>query len=119
MRLLDWLPIGQVPEIAPKELARRLGAGEAVQVLDVRSTLEFRRGHIARAVHVPVHQLSSSLARLGLDRHLPVVAVCKTAHRSIPAVRLLRAEGYVAMQLAGGMGRWRRLGLPIVSGEMA
>jgi rhodanese-related sulfurtransferase len=40
------------------------------------------------------------------------VAICKTAHRSIPAVRLLRQQGYNAQQVAGGMDRWRSAGLP-------
>lgn len=117
MRLLDWLPLGQVPEIAPEALAGRLDAGERLQVLDVRTALEFGHGHIAVAVHVPVQQLRRALATLGLDRHVQVVAVCKTAHRSIPAVRLLRRQGFDARQLAGGMDRWRRLGLPVVSGD--
>jgi rhodanese-related sulfurtransferase len=39
-----------------------------------------------------------------------VVAICLTAHRSIPAVRLLRARGFEAAQLAGGMLAWRVAG---------
>jgi hypothetical protein len=46
-------------------------------------------------------------ATLGLDPSRPVVAICLTAHRSIPAVRLLRNRGFDAAQLAGGMRAWR------------
>jgi len=119
MRWRDWLPFGRVPELTSEDLAQRLASGPAVQLLDVRTALEYRQGHIAGAVHVPVPSLAATLPRLGLDPQLPVVAICKTAHRSIPAVRLLEAEGFTAVQLAGGMDRWRRLGLPVAVGEAA
>ena len=121
LRLLDWLPFGRVAEISPDELAARLQAGERLLVLDVRTALEYRRGHIAGAIHVPVQSLATALphlepAHLDRDRHVPVVAVCKTAHRSIPAVRLLRERGLQAAQLTGGMDLWRRLGHPVRRG---
>lgn len=117
MRWRDWLPFGRVPELTPEDLAQRLASGATVQLLDVRTALEYRQGHIAGAVHVPLLNLASTLPRLGLDPQLPVAAICKTAHRSIPAVRLLEAEGFRAFQLAGGMDRWRRLGLAVAAGE--
>jgi rhodanese-related sulfurtransferase len=43
-----------------------------------------------------------------------VVAICLSAHRSPPGVRLLRQAGIDARQLAGGMLAWRRAGLPVV-----
>jgi rhodanese-related sulfurtransferase len=117
MHWRDWLPFGRVPEITPDELAQRLRNEGPVQLIDVRTGQEFRFGHIRDAVHVPVHTLPAALPRLALDPQVPVVAICKTAHRSIPAVRLLRRQGVAAMQLAGGMDGWRRLGLPEVEGS--
>ncbi len=117
MRWRDWLPFGRVPELTPEDLVRRLQDEGSAQLIDVRTALEFRHGHIQGAVHVPVHALPAALLGLALDPHLPVVAVCKTAHRSIPAVRLLTREGFAALQLRGGMDRWRRLGLPVVVGS--
>ena len=38
--------------------------------------------------------------------------VCLTAHRSVPAVRLLRERGFDAVQLSGGMIAWRAARLP-------
>ena len=116
MRWRDWLPLGRVEEMAPADLVRLLQAGARVQVVDVRTRLEFRRGHIQGALHVPVQDLAAALPHLALDPQLPLVAVCKTAHRSIPAVRLLAGQGFAATQLAGGMDRWRRLGLPLALG---
>jgi rhodanese-related sulfurtransferase len=106
-----WLPFGRVPEIPARELAAQLGEPRPPQVVDVRTPAEWRRSHVPGAVNVPITELGSRLGTLSLDRARPVVAVCLTAHRSIPAVRLLRAEGFEAVQLAGGMQAWWSAGL--------
>jgi rhodanese-related sulfurtransferase len=108
-----WWPAGKVPEIPPRDLHDALRNGANIQVIDVRTEAEFRRGHILGAVSVPILRLSKELPRLGLDQTKSVVAICKTAHRSVPAVRMLIEAGYQASQLAGGMNRWRREGLPV------
>jgi len=112
MRLPWWLPLGRVPEIEPGPLARRLEREPRPQIVDVRTAAEFARGHLPGAVNVPVTSLPASLASLRLDRSRPVVAICLTSHRSIPAVRLLRTRGFEAVQLAGGMLAWRAAKLP-------
>jgi rhodanese-related sulfurtransferase len=112
MRLPWWLPIGSVPEVTAATLAARLAGGEVPQLVDVRSHFEFRAGHIAGAVNVPITDARDLLSSLALDSTRPVVAICLTAHRSIPAVRLLQRAGFDAAQLAGGMLAWRAAGLP-------
>ena len=112
---LWWLPFGQVPEIAPTHLQSRLSAGERLQLLDVRTVLEWQRSRIPGTLHVPITELGRRLASLDLDASRPIVAICLSAHRSIPAVRLLRRRGYEdVMQLAGGMRAWWRAALPTV-----
>lgn len=106
-----WLPFGRVPELAANSLARDLAATPP-QIIDVRSTAEYEAGHIPGAVSVPLPGLARRVASLGLDPARPVVAICLTAHRSVPAVRLLTRQGYDARQLAGGMLAWRKAGLP-------
>ncbi len=107
-----WLPFGAVPEIPAVRLARDLAAGPPPLVLDVRTAAEFRAGRIAGAISVPITALVRALPGLALDPSRKVVAVCLTAHRSIPAVRLLRRRGLDAVQLAGGMLAWRAAGFP-------
>lgn len=107
-----WLPFGRVPEVAARDLSAQLSAGSPPQLLDVRTAVEYGAGHIAGAVNVPVTALASRLDALPLDRSRPVVAICLSAHRSPPAVRLLRGHGFDAAQLAGGMLAWRLARLP-------
>ncbi len=112
-RLLWWLPFGGVPEIDAQELNARPQGSAAPQIVDVRTPGEWRDSHIEGAINVPVTELKARLASLALDRSRPVVAICRSAHRSIPAVRLLRANGYDACQLRQGMQAWWRAGLPV------
>ncbi len=113
MKTLWWLPFGRVPEIPAAELHHQLASAASPQLLDVRTTAEWRRSHIAGAMLVPITELRSRLPGLDLDPNRPVVAICLTAHRSIPAVRLLQRQGYPeVVQLAGGMTAWWRSGLP-------
>ncbi|HEY3358483.1 MAG TPA: rhodanese-like domain-containing protein [Polyangia bacterium] len=116
MTLPWWLPFGRVPEVPATTLAETLARAPAPQLLDVRTRGEFARGHIAGAVNVPIGELRSRLAALPLDRARPVVAICLSAHRSLPAVRLLSAAGFDAAHLAGGMLAWRSAGLPEAAG---
>jgi rhodanese-related sulfurtransferase len=110
---LWWLPVGHVPELSPQALQEALEGTTPPQLVDVRTHAEWHRSRIPGARHLPVSTLRRRLPELGLDPHRPVVAICLSAHRSIPAVRLLRRRGYPnATQLAGGMLAWWHAHLP-------
>jgi hypothetical protein len=66
-----WIEVG--------ELQRRLAAGDAVVVVDVRQPEEFTAppGHLPGAVNVPLADLSGRAGELAARRE-PVVLVCKT-----------------------------------------
>jgi len=104
---LWWLPFGHVPEISADELNARLTGNVPIKIIDVRSSAEWHRSHIRGAVRVPLRELKGHIASLQLDAQQPIIAICLSAHRSIPAVRLLNAQGFEnAVQLKGGMLAW-------------
>jgi len=107
-----WWPLGRVPELAAAELARRLAAEPNPQIVDVRTRLEYDAGHIAGARSSPILSFRQILPSLELDPRRPVYVICLTAHRSPPAVRMLRDQGFDAHQLASGMNAWWREKLP-------
>jgi rhodanese-related sulfurtransferase len=112
MNLPLWLPFGHVPEISAIELSELVKNGGA-QLIDVRTPAEFVAGHVAGARNVPINTFKQMLPKLALDPKRPIVAICATAHRSPPAVRLLRAAGYEnAAQLKNGMLSWYAAKLP-------
>ena len=118
MGLLWWLPFGKVSEMSVVELdiMRKHGSARP-QLIDVRTSMEWQSGHIAGAIHVPITELGSRIASLQLDGTRPIIAICRSAHRSIPAVRMLRRHGFRnACQLQGGMLAWWQAGLPVEGG---
>jgi rhodanese-related sulfurtransferase len=72
--------------------------------------LEYTQGTIANAHHAPLTDMPRSLADLKLDPSIPVVMLCLSGHRSLPGTRWLRARGYEAYSLEGGIMAWRRAG---------
>lgn len=110
---LKWLPFGRVPELTADKVLTMLTEG-SVQILDVRTREEWRRSHIAGALNLPIMSFSrENVVALGLEKERPIIAICLSAHRSIPAVRQLKAMGYSNVyQLESGMRKWWQLGLP-------
>ncbi len=118
MKVPWWFPFGRVDEISPCELHDKLlNDGADLQLLDVRSTVEFSEGHIAGAQSAPITALPRRLAGLGLDPARPIIAICLSGHRSVPAYRLLKRAGYTQVySLGGGMFAWWAARLPIAKG---
>lgn len=104
---LKWAPFGSVPEITAVELWRAVESAE-VQIVDVRTAKEWRFSSIAGSKNIPITRFTpEAVESLKFDKAKPVVAICLTAHRSIPAVRVLEEMGFKdAMQLHGGMTQW-------------
>jgi len=112
-QLFWWIPFGKVPEILPAELIEKLNNPESPQLLDVRTHIEWRKGHLPGAINIPITELHSKIETLTFKKDQPVITICLSAHRSIPAVRLLRRYNFQqVVQLAGGMIAWRRYNLP-------
>ena len=84
-----------------------------VHVLDVRSPAEFEGelGHLRGAQLIPLDELRSRLSEVRADK--PVVVVCQTGKRSSLGAGILGRAGVARVaNVAGGMIRWREIGLP-------
>jgi rhodanese-related sulfurtransferase len=85
------------------------------QIVDVRLPGEWRAAHIEGAVHIPQDELDERLGEI--DRERPVVVVCRSGARSSAAAQKLRAEGFQADNLEGGLLAWVDEGLALETGE--
>jgi rhodanese-related sulfurtransferase/DNA-binding transcriptional ArsR family regulator len=108
---------GSLEPIDRRLLMRRMQAGE-VTVLDVRPAEEYRAGHIAGAVSLPLKGLEKKLKSLPRDRE--VVAYCRGPYCVLApeAVTILRQHGYTARPMDDGVAEWRAHGLPVAVGEV-
>lgn len=83
-------------------LRARLAAGADLQLVDVRSPLEFADGHLPGAINVPVDELRERLHELVPIR--PTVVYCKVGFRGYLAARILQQEGFGDVaNLSGGL----------------
>ncbi|ROR34216.1 rhodanese-like domain-containing protein [Inmirania thermothiophila] len=100
-------------EVGPLEATTLINREDAV-VLDVREPHEFREGHIAGAVSVPLARLRERLDELARYRGRPLVVVCRSGSRAPSACALLARSGFGPVyHLAGGMLAWERANLPV------
>jgi rhodanese-related sulfurtransferase len=93
--------------------ATRLYNDDAL-VLDVREDKEFAAGHIPKAKHIPLGQLSSRLNELDKFKGKPVLVTCRSGQRSARACGMLKKAGFETVyNQAGGIIAWERANLPV------
>ncbi|HTR03393.1 MAG TPA: rhodanese-like domain-containing protein [Thermoanaerobaculia bacterium] len=98
-------PLARTEQIAVDELKARIEEGANLQVVDVRRPMEFQGGHIAGAVHVPLHELARRAASLDPDK--PVAIICASGYRSSIATSVLERLGFRHFSnVVGGMNAW-------------
>ena len=81
-------------------------------MLDVREYYEWAAGHLKGAVHIPLRMLPHRFEEL--DQERPVLVTCQIGQRSGIAADFLRARGFDAHNLEGGVEVWIAEGLPLV-----
>jgi rhodanese-related sulfurtransferase len=98
--------------VSRDELATRLTSGEVV-VVDVRPKSEYRQGHIAQALSIPVDELSARLAELPTTQD--IVAYCRGPYCLFAdeAVEILSTHGFTAARYVEGYPEWEAAGLPV------
>ncbi|KAH6887617.1 FAD-dependent pyridine nucleotide-disulfide oxidoreductase [Thelonectria olida] len=77
-----------------------LGTLEKLQLVDVRTPGEFARGHLPRAINLPLDSLRGQLALL--DKSVRVVVYCQVGYRGYLAYRILKQSGFDVANLDGG-----------------
>jgi rhodanese-related sulfurtransferase len=105
---------GEGAWISQDALLAAIEKGAAPRVLDVRTTKEYRAGHVPGAVHIPYHVLWRNHVELAAGKGDPIVVTCSHGPRALMAKLQLRALGYEKVAyLQGQMSGWKRRGLPV------
>lgn len=86
-----------------------------VVVLDVRTADEFAEGHIERAVNIDYKKDDfMDRAKATLPTGKTIAIYCRSGRRSANAASMLAPEGYVLVNLKGGIIDWQNAGMPVV-----
>jgi sulfur-carrier protein adenylyltransferase/sulfurtransferase len=91
-------------DLTPTELAQRLSDQDDIALIDVREPYEWALGRIPGARLIPLGELAAAMSSLDSTRE--VVVYCRSGVRSATAARQLRAAGFRALNLTGGILRW-------------
>ncbi|HTN73651.1 MAG TPA: rhodanese-like domain-containing protein, partial [Pirellulaceae bacterium] len=108
--------------ISPQELDRLRKAGKPIDLLDVRTPVEFREVYVEFARNVPLDQLDPQAiqAQRGSQGDQPLYVVCRSGGRSKQACEKLVAAGLVnVVNVEGGTLACEAAGLPVVRGKKA
>jgi rhodanese-related sulfurtransferase len=99
-------------------LAREVNVDQAYEmyqngvfVLDVRTQEEWDEYHAPNTTLIPLDQLPARLSEVPKDRE--ILIVCRSGNRSQEARDILRAAGYNATSMSGGLREWYLRGYPI------
>jgi len=106
--------------ISPKQLAELRSSGKCVELLDVRTPVEFREVHVDFAQNVPLDRLNSQalMARRSGSSE-PLYLICRSGNRGKQACEKLAAAGMDVVNVEGGTLAWEAAELPVIRGKKA
>lgn len=110
-----------VTTITPQQLSELTRSGTAVELIDVRTPVEFREVHVGFARNVPLDQLDASKFASG-RKNSPqsLYVICRSGSRGKQACEKFLAAGYTnVVNVEGGTQAWDQAGLPVVRGQKA
>jgi len=108
-----------VTVIKPHEFMKLCKAGNKIDLIDVRTPVEFREIHVEIARNVPLDQLDAAAllqSHNGSDE--PLYVICRSGNRGQMACeKLLRAGFTHVVNIEGGTLACAEVGLPVVRGK--
>lgn len=105
--------------ISPRQLHDAVQAGEAVELIDVRTPAEYCEVHVSFARNVPLDRLDVQQITAGRNgSSQPIYAICRSGGRGKQACEKLLAAGCPnIVNVEGGTQAWEQAGLPVIRGK--
>lgn len=100
--------------LSPQEASALMKSNKNITVLDVRTPEEFAQEHIKGALLIPVQILNNNLSKLSKDKGKKILVYCRSGNRSIAASRILAKNGFIPLNVQGGISQWKIEGLSVV-----
>ena len=102
--------------ITAQQLANLRSTGKPVELLDVRTAIEFQEVHVDFARNMPLDQLQENVIKNGHSREKneSLYVICRSGSRGRQACERLEAAGVNVVNVEGGTLAWEAAGLPVV-----
>ncbi|NQT33295.1 MAG: MBL fold metallo-hydrolase [Candidatus Omnitrophica bacterium] len=102
--------------VTPSEVKELASRDSEVQLLDVRSPLEYSEMHIKDSVNIPIDMLLSKVKELS-ESGKSYIVFCRTGNRSPMAADMLLQSGIRSVRIMeGGTIRWKKERFPVIEG---
>jgi rhodanese-related sulfurtransferase len=96
------------------KLLKRIESKTAPVIIDARTGIEFKRGHVPGAINAPPRRILLKTAQLPRAKDTEIVVYCEHGQRAWLANKLLTARGYTnTALLEGHLMDWKKAGLPL------
>lgn len=106
---------GQNTELISVNQMQKLLMQDSVQLIDVRTAVEFHKGHIKNAQNIDFFSTDFDFKMAALDNSKPLIIYCRSGRRSAKSVLKLVDKGYeIIYDLQGGIIQWISDGNQIV-----
>lgn len=119
---MERAKIMSISTISPAKLAELCKEGKKIDLIDVRTPVEYREVHVQIAQNIPLDQLDAAAlmqARSGLANE-PLYVICRSGSRGQQACeKFLKAGFSNVVNIEGGTMACVELGLPVVRGKKA
>ena len=109
-RFIEYEKMAGVPQIAPRAAQAKVDAGWPL--FDISEGFEWENSRLPRSRRLDYAQFRGG-DWASLPRNKPFIVACRVGHRSQLVVQELRARGYDARNLDGGLWQWECDGLKV------
>jgi len=110
-------------QVSPQQLQELHNRDATIELIDVRTPIEFREMHVEFARNVPLDKLDAQRfagARDNDNGQRPLYVICQTGNRGEKACGRLAAAGCEnVVNVEGGTLAWEAAGLPLTRGKKA
>ena len=97
-----------------KQLLKRIESKSAPVIIDARTGIEFKRGHVPGAINAPPRKILLKTAKLPRGKDTEIVVYCEHGQRAWLANKFLAARSYTnTALLEGHLMDWKKAGLPL------
>ena len=104
-----WI-LANFQNLSPQEAKVLLTEDKNLTLVDVRTSTAFKKDFIDGATNVPLSKLKTDQTLMQKYKNRKILLYSERGEESIEVARLLKNQGYIFLNLKGGIVFWLRAG---------